>query len=270
MLRALCDELELDVEHVELGIDGLDRVQVAPVELIAIEAPLPDLDLVTLCAEIKLWTRAPIVIVDTHPAPDVEVAALDAGADDVVAVPYVPEVLATALRVALRRAITRDATPDDSTLLIGDVELDPTSHRIRIHGNVQDIQPRCAAILVLLARNRGRIVGYDQLSRAVWGGAANAARRDSLRTSVRLLRRILGSGHLRPVIETATGTGYRLIVPDDFDGRQHLASVARIGRTCAVMPQPRDGVFGLAIGILGTALITVTLFVLTSAVREAT
>ena len=68
-----------------------------------------------------------------------------------------------------------------------------------------------SALLLLLARNAGKVLTHRTILDQVWGPAQAM---DTLRTHVSLLRRKLGEGPGVPRLVTEPGVGYRLLQPD--------------------------------------------------------
>jgi two-component system OmpR family response regulator len=87
------------------------------------------------------------------------------------------------------------------TVLIGD---DPTP---------APIVARQFDLLVAFVRNEGRVMTVTDLSRVLWGFDVPDDYRQALRNAVSKLRRSLGSGPLRPRLETDHSVGYRLVGP---------------------------------------------------------
>jgi two-component system KDP operon response regulator KdpE len=75
------------------------------------------------------------------------------------------------------------------------------------------IRPLQFQLLSALARSAGSVISRDQLLREVWGIEPDGIDPRRLRITISGLRRILGSGPLRPSIESVARFGYRLTVP---------------------------------------------------------
>jgi two-component system alkaline phosphatase synthesis response regulator PhoP len=71
-----------------------------------------------------------------------------------------------------------------------------------------NLTPREFELLQFLARNPGRVMTRDELLRNVWGHDYAGDSR-TVDVHVRRLRHKIGELH--PVIETVTGSGYKLV-----------------------------------------------------------
>lgn len=130
---------------------------------------------------------------------------LDAGADDYVAKPFSFEVLLARLRSLARRAVVERPT----SLLVGDLLLDPAAKVVRRGEEIINTSAREFALLELLMRNRDVVLSKAQVLAAVWGydfdGDPNV-----VEVYVGRLRKKVDRPFGRDTIETLRGSGYRL------------------------------------------------------------
>ncbi|MGI8620057.1 MAG: response regulator transcription factor [Gemmatimonadaceae bacterium] len=139
------------------------------------------------------------------------VAALDAGFDDVVSEPLVPEELRAHIRALMRRSY--GAYRAVSTLRVGVLEIDLVARSVRV-GNVRiRLTALEQALLYLLAAKPGQVLERDAILNALWG-VDFAPDNNVLERHVSGLRAKLR--HDLPVtyrIETVRGRGYRFVLP---------------------------------------------------------
>ena len=81
-------------------------------------------------------------------------------------------------------------------------------HKVTLDGEVLPLTKREHALLLLLARNRGRVLTHRQILTAIWG-PAHTEDVAYLRVYIGQLRRKLGA-ELAELILTEPGVGYRL------------------------------------------------------------
>jgi two-component system KDP operon response regulator KdpE len=211
--RALTASLELrgyEVRSVTCGADALEAAAAQEPDVIILDLGLPDIDGLEVCRHLRLWCRAPILVLSADGSEDRKVRALDLGADDYLTKPFsTPELLAR-LRVAERHRRLIDAVADDGVLEVGILRIDLQAHDSKLGGVPLELAPKEYALLVLLARNAGRVLTHRVILDQVWERAQSL---DTLRSHVRLLRRRLGEGPGVPQILTEPGVGYRLMAP---------------------------------------------------------
>ncbi|MBK7952128.1 MAG: AAA family ATPase [Deltaproteobacteria bacterium] len=93
-----------------------------------------------------------------------------------------------------------------------DIELDGDHFELRRAGRLVSIQPKALELLLLLVRNRDRLVAVDEILAAVWPGVVVTP--SSLKRAVSLARRAIGDdGSVARKIATTSRRGYRFIAP---------------------------------------------------------
>jgi len=210
-LRGLLTSSGLAVTVVDRGSAALLHLEAGDTDLIVVDLALADMDGVELCRLLRVWVRTPILVIADSPG--AAIAALDAGADDFVTWPIDEAVFAARLRVARRHAAALAAAVGDDVMVCGDLQVDVGAHLVLLGDLPVDLQPRQFRLLATLMRNVGRLVPHAQLARVLWGADRADADVERLRSAVSSLRKHIGSGPRRPVIETAPTLGYRLVPP---------------------------------------------------------
>ena len=90
------------------------------------------------------------------------------------------------------------------------VEVDPATLRIYRDNQVQRVEPKAMQVLLVLAREAGKVVPREALESEVWAGRVIS--HDAVTNTVAKLRRALGEDRRQPrFIETIPKRGYRLI-----------------------------------------------------------
>ncbi len=96
------------------------------------------------------------------------------------------------------------------TLWIEGWRVDVSSHRMSRAGTSVRLEPRAVALLVYLAERPGQTVTREELEREVWRGRVVGY--DALSRAITKLRKAFGDDPLQPrVIETIPKVGYRLV-----------------------------------------------------------
>jgi DNA-binding winged helix-turn-helix (wHTH) protein/TolB-like protein/Flp pilus assembly protein TadD len=95
-------------------------------------------------------------------------------------------------------------------LRMGDWVADPATNELRRGADTVRVEPKAMDVLMLLARNAGRVVTRDELFAAAWPGVVVGD--EALTQSINKLRRALGDDSRSPAyIETISKRGYRLV-----------------------------------------------------------
>ena len=133
------------------------------------------------------------------------VTGLARGADD-----YLPKPFAFAELVARIHALARRAAPPRPPVLRGhDVELDPARRTVVRSGRPVELTRKEFGVLETLLGAGGAVISATELVQRVWDENADPFT-NTVRMTIMTLRRKLGEP---PVIETVTGSGYRIRDP---------------------------------------------------------
>ena len=205
------------VDVVDSGRAALDRAEALRPDLAIVDLGLPDMDGLEVCRHLILRNVCPVIVVTADDVEDRMIAALDMGAEDYVVKPVNLNVLVARVRRALRGAGgPGTGDPASQTIDCGDLRIEVDAHEVWVAGEQVHLQRLQFAVLTVLARNAGRVLTYQALSRAVYGeNKIPKSATESLRTCVSSLRTKIGTGEKRPVIRSESRIGYRLTVPSD-------------------------------------------------------
>jgi two-component system phosphate regulon response regulator PhoB len=133
-----------------------------------------------------------------------KVAGLDAGADDYITKPFSTQELLARIRAVLRRRTPEQAS---EAVAIGELSLDPSTHRVSWRGQPLRIGPTEFKLLNYLMKHPERVHSRSLLLDKVWGDHVFIEER-TVDVHVKRLREALGSAGA--MVETVRGAGYRL------------------------------------------------------------
>ena len=139
-----------------------------------------------------------------------KVVGLDSGADDYLPKPFGMMELIARVRALLRR--TKREPAGDGELRIGSLSVSPQRHTVTVAGEEVALTYKEFEMLVLLLRNRDRVLTREQFLDQVWGYAFDGENR-TVDVHIRTLRQKLGEAE--KYIRTVRGIGYKLEDPDE-------------------------------------------------------
>ncbi len=179
-------------------------------DIMLLDLGLPDMDGVEVIRKIRTWSNMPIIVISARSDDSDKIEALDAGADDYLTKPFSVEELLARLRVTIRRLNQMKSEPADSAVFVnGDLKIDYSAGCVFVKGEELHLTPIEYKLLLLLARNCGKVLTHKYITQQVWGSGweNNIA---SLRVFMATLRKKLESQSDLPYIQTHVGIGYRM------------------------------------------------------------
>jgi DNA-binding response OmpR family regulator len=180
-------------------------------DVLVLDVMLPDGDGFSLCRERRSagdWT--PVLMLTARDAVADRVRGLDVGADDYLVKPFAFAELEARLRALDRRGPSQRPT----SIVIGDLELDPAGRRARIGPDELELTARQYALLELFARRVGEVLSRTVILDQLWDWAFEGDPR-IVDVYVSALRRRLEACPTAPRIETVRGVGYVLRARED-------------------------------------------------------
>jgi DNA-binding response OmpR family regulator len=201
---------------VEFACDGreaVDKARAVAPDLIVLDIMLPGISGAEVTAQIRAFSRVPILMLTARDTDLDKVALLEAGADDYVVKPFSPPELVARVRAVLRRSEGQAASPvagSDSAVHLGGLMLDPESREIAVDGQQIALTAREFDLLLAMVRRPGAVFSREQLLESALGFSDFTEAR-GVDVHIRHLREKLGDDAAEPrFIETVRGVGYRV------------------------------------------------------------
>jgi two-component system, OmpR family, KDP operon response regulator KdpE len=194
------------------GREALKSVAQHAPDAVVLDLGLPDMDGKHVIAEVREWSKVPILVLSARDRESEKIEALDLGANDYINKPFGVGELMARLRAALRHREQSGGSPNE--LSVGPIVMDMAAHSVLRSGNTVHLTPKEFDLLAMLLRNRGRVITHRQLLTSVWG-PAHTEDLQYLRVFIGQLRQKLEADPEKPrIIVTETGIGYR-IMPEE-------------------------------------------------------
>jgi len=152
-----------------------------------------------------LALAASVVLMTAYPSPETKAAGLERGACSYLVKPFTKAEVLAAVELGLREA---------KAVQVGDLLLDPRARRVVCGDEEVCLTHLEFDLLAYLVRNAGRVVGYDELLREVWGYDYTAGGQETIKSCVKRLRRKIEPDPEQPrYLVTVRGVGYRWAIP---------------------------------------------------------
>lgn len=191
------------------GKEGLGLAATQSPDVVILDIGLPDMEGHEVLRELRAWSQVPVLMLSVRDAESEKVKALDRGANDYVTKPFGIQELMARLRVLLRTG----AKGGEATAALryddGALSIDVARREVFVDGQAVALTRKEFAVLSLLVRHAGRVVGQQQILREVWG-PTHAQDTHYLRIVMGKLRQKLGDDPSSPRwLKTEPGVGYR-------------------------------------------------------------
>jgi two-component system KDP operon response regulator KdpE len=189
-LRRTLDTFGFDPGEASNGVNALMRLRMIDYDAVLLHVPAFRPEGITLCRQLLGFNpRLPVLIVSDCDSLEHKLEALETGADDYMVRPVPERELSARLRSTIRRSrIPISATAE--RLVVGDIELDPATHRVAKAGFEISLTPLEFRALHFLMEQAGKLVTYESLLIALWG-PGRVPKREHLRVLIGTLRKKL-------------------------------------------------------------------------------
>jgi two-component system response regulator MprA len=209
--ESLVRALELEGYAVTAAVDGaaaLAAVRDVGPDVIVLDVMMPGIDGLTVCRVLRAERdRTPVLMLTARTETSDRVAGLDAGADDYLAKPFELDELLARLRALLRRARPDDDAPDDGSLQVADLRMDPAARRVWRGERELDLTKTEFDLLELLVRNAGIVLDHSTIYDRIWGYDFGPDSKN-LAVYISYLRRKVEADGDSKLIHTVRGVGY--------------------------------------------------------------
>lgn len=179
-------------------------------DLMLLDLGLPDMDGLEVLQCIRQWSALPVIVVTARGNEMEKVKALDLGADDYVTKPFGTLELLARIRTALRHQQKIYNPFHTDSICIGDLSIDIEKRTVTVDGETVHFTPIEYKILLMLAKNAGKVLTLDFICKEIWGPYTNE--QNALRVNMANIRRKIEKNPAEPkYILTEVGVGYRMV-----------------------------------------------------------
>ena len=149
---------------------GRERLARDGYDALLLDLMLPDGDGLELTRELRAdarLRRLPLLMLTARGEPMDRIVGLELGADDYLPKPFEPRELLARIKALLRRALPETAAAE--LLRFGRLEIDLGARQARLDGRVCELTSHQFELLLVLARNPGRVLSRDRIMDALRG-----------------------------------------------------------------------------------------------------
>ena len=193
------------------GKKALEIIQREKPDILILDVMLPGVDGFEICKTIRGDMKnasLPIIILSARDDVADKIVGLELGADDYLTKPFSPRELLARIRARLREE-KRSATPKETSLTWGELEIWPESYLAAIKGEYINLTGKEFELLHIFMERPNQVFSREYLLQKVWGyNIAGDTRTVDVHIS-NLRNKLKGAGQ---IIQSVRGVGYRLAV----------------------------------------------------------
>jgi len=201
----------MEFEVLEIGTDeeALRVVARGEPDLALIHVAFSTVDGVEVLRRLRRVSAMPVIAFSESSELADKIAALDAGADDYITIPFETEEVVARGRALFRRVVKR------APIRVGDLTIDVSRRQVAYAGERVWLTPIELNLLQVLIANHGNLLTHEDLFDTVWGSRP-ARGRERLRVTIHHLRQKLHDDVGDPkFILNEPGLGYRWIAGNE-------------------------------------------------------
>lgn len=202
------EELNRNGYSADLAIDGLEASRLFSLNtyaLVLLDVNLPYKSGFELCREFRnLNKQIPIIMLSAAGEIDNKMEAFNFGADDYIVKPFHFSELFARVKVFLKRS---DLPADSDRILIEDMEINFTNKTVMRDGKDINLTAKEFTLLVLLARNKERVISKQEILEKVWDLSFDTGT-NTIEVYISFLRNKIDKPFEHKLIHTKPGFGY--------------------------------------------------------------
>lgn len=189
------------------GTRGLASVKADHPNAVILDVMLPDGDGFDVLRELRTFSNVPVIMLTARGDEMDRIVGLEIGADDYLPKPFNPRELLARLKAIMRRT-SGPSGGSQGCLRFGKLEIDLDARQVRVSGATRQLTGRQFELLVVLAKNAGKVMSREALMNRLTGDSWDVFDR-SIDVHVSRIRAVIEDDPRNPErIKTVRGAGY--------------------------------------------------------------
>ena len=193
------------------GIEGLEIIDREDIHLAIVDIMMPRMDGIRMTMKLREKHDFPVIMLSAKSEEVDKITGLNIGADDYVTKPFTPMELMARVNSQLRRyrKFLEKLAPKENVHVIGGLEINEEAVEVTMDGNSVKLTPIEYKILLLLAKNPGRVFSAEEIYERVW--QEKAINTDTIMVHVRNIREKIEIDPKNPkYLKVVWGVGYKI------------------------------------------------------------
>lgn len=197
----------------ENPFDALDHLKSNYFDLIVLDIMLPEMDGFETLKLLRKTNNIPVIMLTARGETTDKIVGLELGADDYLAKPFEPRELVARMQSIFRRVESNILT--DEQITFKDIEINSSKRSVKFHKKDIELTSTEFDLLLIFARNNGRVLSRDFLMQKIKGASWQYYDR-SIDVMVSRLRNKLKQKNFQ-LIKTIQSVGYIFYAEKDED-----------------------------------------------------
>ncbi len=193
------------------GIEGLEVLEKEEIHLAIVDIMMPRMDGIRMTMKLREKYDFPVIMLSAKSEEVDKITGLNIGGDDYVTKPFTPMELMARVNSQLRRyrKFLEKLAPRENVHVIGGLEINEEAVEVTMDGNPVKLTPIEYKILLLLAKNPGRVFSAEEIYERVW--QEKAINTDTIMVHVRNIREKIEIDTKNPkYLKVVWGVGYKI------------------------------------------------------------
>ncbi|BCN28903.1 response regulator transcription factor [Anaeromicropila herbilytica] len=219
LIRKGLEEAKYEVITAYDGAEGLKVLEEHEISLVILDIMMPEINGLEVCSRIRSHSNIPIIMVSAKSQEQDKISGLSEGADDYMVKPFSVAELLARVNSQIRRYTYLNTgtntggsgTSTDNCLHVKGLSIDEQKHQVTLFGEKVKLTPTEFAILLLLAKNKGKVFSSEEIYRNLWSDEKYYEGNNTVMAHMwRLREKIEVNPKEAKIIETVWGVGYKI------------------------------------------------------------
>ena len=222
----VCDDDKQIVEAIEIyleeegfrvfkaydGIEALEILQNARIQIAIIDIMMPRMDGIRLVKELRRFSTIPVIFLSAKSEDADKILGLNIGADDYITKPFNPLELIARVKSNLRRYTTLGSEiTNDNVYTAGGLVIDDNSRECFVFGENIKLTPVEYNILSFLVKNKGKVYSIEKIYEQIWHEAVEGRSDNTIAVHIRHIREKIEINPKDPkFLKVVWGVGYKI------------------------------------------------------------
>jgi two-component system, OmpR family, response regulator VicR len=172
------------------GKEGIQLVKQESPDVVILDINLPDISGFDVLKSIREFSSVPVIILTVRVDDTDVLRGLEAGADDYVVKPFNYLTLLARVKAVLRRTERTPFKGNQTMAMSSRLNIDFVNQKVRVDNRLVKLTPVEYQLLILLVKNKDKIVPYQQIMEEIWS-KSSWDDTENIRIYIRRLRKKL-------------------------------------------------------------------------------